>query len=100
MALVILNAPGAQSTFAYLRFQPGWHIAQRMGVGEAQRFLWALEGMSLSQLALQVLLVHLLDVTVLVHVQIERLLERKEFLIGQIWLGEIVLVDRFLKFCK
>lgn len=98
--LVILHTSRAQSLLAYLRLQPRRHITYGMRHGEFRLRLGTIEGMRFGQLTLQILLVELLCITMLVHVQIEGLLQREELLIGQIWFGEIIFIDGLLEFCK
>lgn len=68
--------------------------------GEFWLRLGAFEGMRFGQLALKILLVELLRITMLVHVQIEGLLQREELLIGQIRFGEIIFIDGLLEVCN
>lgn len=68
--------------------------------GEFRLRLGTIEGMRFGQLTLQILLVELLRITMLVHVQIEGLLQREELLIGQIRFGEIIFIDGLLELCR
>lgn len=68
--------------------------------GEFWLRLLALKWMRFGQLTLQILLVELLCITMLVHVQIEGLLQWEELLIGQIRFGEIIFIDGLLELCK
>lgn len=66
-----------------------------MRIRELELWLWSVERMRFGQLPFQILFVHLLLVSVLVHVQVEGFAQWEVLLVGQVRGGEIVFVHRF-----
>lgn len=71
-----------------------------MRIRELGLGLWPIEWMRFRQFPLQILLVHLLRITVFVHVEVKRFLQWEVFLVCHVRGREIVFVDRFSDACK